>query len=177
MEQVLGTDCPSTRDTSIQIFDKFLMLSYSEEPRVLDNKDYLSYAAAASVILGAKLNDTKSLLTMVSVGIWLCIWLLSKLTIIHLHINRYSPSSLTLTWIDWSSLSNTFCSRQVVRCRHCARLPTFCTTWWICPRIFQTNRSFCTTQIFSLQSSLQVCCLVIVNCEKEHWVWCCPIFI
>lgn len=67
MEQVLGTDCPSIRDTSIQIFDKFLMLSYVEEPRVLDNKDYLSYAAAASVILGAKLNDTKSLLTMVSV--------------------------------------------------------------------------------------------------------------
>jgi len=57
------------------------MLSYSEEPRVLDNKDYLSYAAAASVILGAKLNDTKSLLTMVSVTTWLHFWLLSILTL------------------------------------------------------------------------------------------------
>jgi len=65
VEQVLGTDCPSTRDTSIQIFDKFLLLSYADDSTILSNKDYLSHAAAASIILGSKLNDTKSQLTMV----------------------------------------------------------------------------------------------------------------
>jgi hypothetical protein len=65
VEQVLGGDCPSTRDTSIQIFDKFLLFSYAEDNTILRDTDFLSNAAAASVILAAKLQDTKSKLRMV----------------------------------------------------------------------------------------------------------------
>lgn len=68
MEVVLDGDCPITRDTSVQIFDKFLMSCYSESLMILTDTEFLSYAAAASVILGAKLNDTKSKLTMVCIS-------------------------------------------------------------------------------------------------------------
>lgn len=65
MEQVLGADCPTIRDTSIQIFDKFLLFSSSEDPNILDNTEYISYSAAAAVLLGAKITDTNSDITMV----------------------------------------------------------------------------------------------------------------
>lgn len=66
LEELRGTDCPSIRDTSIQILDKFLLLSYAEDRQILSSKGFLLYAAAASIILGSKLNDAKSPLTMVS---------------------------------------------------------------------------------------------------------------
>jgi len=62
--QVLSEDCPSTRDTSVQIFDTYLLLNYERDPRVLRDTDFLSYSAAASVILAAKLHDTNSKLSM-----------------------------------------------------------------------------------------------------------------
>jgi len=62
---VLGCDCPSTRDTSVQIFDKFLLGCYAEDADVLQNSTFLSYAASSSILLSAKLNDTNSKLTMV----------------------------------------------------------------------------------------------------------------
>jgi len=53
-----------SRDTSIQIFDKFLSVSLEENDQVLVDTTYLSFAAAAAVILSSKLHEGKALLTM-----------------------------------------------------------------------------------------------------------------
>jgi hypothetical protein len=65
VEHVLGADCPSTRDTSIQIFDKFVLSKSVEYAGIMRDTRFLSHSAAVSVVLGAKFTDGNSQLTMV----------------------------------------------------------------------------------------------------------------
>jgi hypothetical protein len=64
-ENVLGLDCPSTRDTSVQIFDKLMMHSFGDDANILQNDRFVSYSAVASLVLGAKIIDQHTELTMV----------------------------------------------------------------------------------------------------------------
>lgn len=53
------------RDTSVQIFDKYLSASLIHDPTVLSNVKDLPLVATACVLLGSKIHDNKSLLTTV----------------------------------------------------------------------------------------------------------------
>lgn len=54
------------RDTGIQILDKFLSISLAEKEDILLDTTYLSFAAAAAVLLSSKIHEGKSLLTVAS---------------------------------------------------------------------------------------------------------------
>jgi hypothetical protein len=50
----------------MQIFDKFIIKAFAENPSIVDDANFISYAATASAILSSKLLDSKSTLCVVS---------------------------------------------------------------------------------------------------------------
>ena len=58
--KTLGTDFCDERDTSIQIFDKVLLISFMEEENKLEDNYFMYHIAAASIILACKLHDIRS---------------------------------------------------------------------------------------------------------------------
>lgn len=70
IKRVLLHDCPEARDTCIQIFDKYCILSYTSGNRstTLSNAAFLGYAAAAALMLSVKLHTTLQLPCMTSIS-------------------------------------------------------------------------------------------------------------
>ncbi len=64
--QILSKEICGAVEVSIQIFDRFITISYTEDPAILADTSFLSYSAACSVIMAVKLLDTKTQLSMVS---------------------------------------------------------------------------------------------------------------
>lgn len=58
--KTLGKGHIDERDTTIQIFDKFLVLSYSENESLSKDNYFLYHAAAACILISFKLHDSKS---------------------------------------------------------------------------------------------------------------------
>jgi hypothetical protein len=54
------------RDTSIRIFDTYLISNYVEYPQVLHDTLFLAFSAAASMIISSKLNASRHPMTAVS---------------------------------------------------------------------------------------------------------------
>lgn len=65
MKKILGKNHAAARDTSIQIFDKFMLNAFAENPQILRDADFIVYAATASAILSSKLLDSRSKLSVV----------------------------------------------------------------------------------------------------------------
>lgn len=59
-------DCPSARDMSINILDKFLLFSITEDANILSNVGFISYTAAASMVIACKMMDKQCDKIMVS---------------------------------------------------------------------------------------------------------------
>lgn len=57
---------PEARDSGIMIFDKFHSLTVAEDANTYSDIRFISYSAAASIVLGSKLHDGKRCLTLVS---------------------------------------------------------------------------------------------------------------
>lgn len=57
----MGSDA---RDSSFQIFDRFLSLSYLDNHDVFADITYICYASVASILISSKLHEGKELLTM-----------------------------------------------------------------------------------------------------------------
>lgn len=60
MMKVMADESADIRDTSIRIFDTYLTVSYSENPRVLDDTCYIAFAAAAAIVVSSKLHNTRN---------------------------------------------------------------------------------------------------------------------
>ena len=54
----LSQSSPESRDTSIQIFDKFISFSAIEGNQLVENSKFVSIAAAASTLISTKLHDS-----------------------------------------------------------------------------------------------------------------------
>ncbi len=54
------------RDTSIRIFDTYLIMRYMDSPDVLKDKSKLAFIAAASMILSSKLFNMDDIISAVS---------------------------------------------------------------------------------------------------------------
>ena len=52
---------PDTRDTSVQVLDKFLSLSLEENSSSMSDAEFISLASASSIILSSKIHDTPPL--------------------------------------------------------------------------------------------------------------------
>ena len=52
------------RDTSIQIFDRFISLSFAENEEVLLDITYICFAAVSSILIASKVHEGQGLLTM-----------------------------------------------------------------------------------------------------------------
>lgn len=52
------------RECGVEIFDKYLMVSLSEDANVFEDTVKLSFAAASAILISSKLHEGKSLLTM-----------------------------------------------------------------------------------------------------------------
>lgn len=60
IKKTLGTDFSDERDTSIQIFDKVLLISFMEDENKLDDNYFMYHIAAASIIISCKLHDIRT---------------------------------------------------------------------------------------------------------------------
>lgn len=67
------------RDASIRIFDTYLAISFTENPKTLDDTCYIAFAAAASIVLSSKLHNSRNTIDAVSVYIYpfMCVRILS----------------------------------------------------------------------------------------------------
>ena len=63
--QTLSREIVGSVETSIQIFDRFIMKVYEDSREPLADTEFLAYAAACSSMLAVKLLDAKSQLNMV----------------------------------------------------------------------------------------------------------------
>ena len=61
---------PDSCDLSICIFDKFMIMSLMDDANIYENHNYISLAAAASILLSCKLHEGKSLLTMANFPVY-----------------------------------------------------------------------------------------------------------
>eukprot|EP01036_Dinobryon_divergens_P032561 gene32561-42177_t len=60
MKKTFGVQYRDERDTSIQIFNKVLLLSFAEDERKIEDVSFLFHLAAASIIIACKLSDGNS---------------------------------------------------------------------------------------------------------------------
>lgn len=56
----MSRESDDARDMSIRVFDCYLIKSYNENPRILSDTCFISFAAAASIVLGSKLSHSRN---------------------------------------------------------------------------------------------------------------------
>ena len=151
------------RDTSIRIFDTFLVHSFSDDPSILNDACWTLFSAAASMILACKLHSSHHQITAVSEG---------KLVREFDWRICFIESFLGIQYRGYSLLWKTNCNknwRTYINIRNTSIFPRlFCSFvfwfnkagWFACEKQSSRGRilrRYCTFNYFTINFILYIC--------------------